>query len=138
MRFQQFVFLLASMVAGMFSAGAQSTAFTYQGRLNDGQGSANGSYNFRFAVYDSGTNGVQQGPILTNTVTAVSNGLFTVVLDFGNQFPGAERWLEIAVCTNGKNNFTTLNPRQPLTATPYATMAANVAAGGIASGVYTN
>jgi hypothetical protein len=70
----------------------------------------------------------------------VTNGLFTTTLDFGNQFPGAGRWLEIGVRTNagGTGNFTTLSPRQLLTAAPYSIMSASVAAGGIAAGVYTN
>lgn len=116
----------------------QSTAFTYQGRLNDGSNPANGSYDLSFAVFDKSTNGNQQGPILTNGATSVSNGLFNVVLDFGNQFSGPDRWLEIAVRTNGNGNFITLSPRQPVTAIPYAITAANVLAGGIPSGIYTN
>jgi hypothetical protein len=117
---------------------AQETAFTYQGRLNDGGNPANGSYDFQFVLYDSSTNGNPQGPVLSKAATAVSNGLFTVSLDFGNQFPGANRWLEVSVCTNASGNFITLSPRQPISATPYAITAANVLAGGIPAGVYTN
>jgi hypothetical protein len=105
---------------------AQGTAFSYQGRLNDGAAPANGSYDLRFGVFDAATNGSQMGLSVTNAATAVSNGLFTVILDFGNQFPGANRWLEIAVRTNGAVAFTNLAPRQPLTATPYAVTAGNV------------
>jgi hypothetical protein len=82
---------LAVLTAPHPRACAQGTAFTYQGRLNDGGGTANSSYDLRFAVYDAATNGVQQGSTLTNTATTVSNGLFTVALDFGNQFPGTPR-----------------------------------------------
>jgi hypothetical protein len=116
---------------------AQGTVFTYQGRLNDGINPANGNYDLRFVLFDSGGGGSQQGPILTNSAT-VSNGLFTVTLDFGNQFPGAARWLEIAVRTNGAVSFFTLNPRQPLTPAPYAITAGNVVSGGISSGTYNN
>ena len=104
---------------------AQGTAFTYQGRLNDGASGANGNYDLRFALFDALTIGNQQGGVLTNTATPVSNGLFTVTLDFGNQFPGANRWLEFGVRTNGSGVFTTLVPRQPLTPTPYAIQAGN-------------
>jgi hypothetical protein len=39
-------------------------------------------------------------------------------------FDGSERWLELSVRTNGTGAFTTLDPRQKLTATPYALVAA--------------
>src|SRR5215471_9032373 len=99
---------------------AQSTAFTYQGQLNAGGPPASGSYDLSFAVFDSLTGGAQQGSTITSTATAISNGLFTVTLDFGNQFPGANRWLEISVRTNGGSSFTTLNSRQQITPSPYA------------------
>ncbi|HLP76658.1 MAG TPA: hypothetical protein VK327_07015, partial [Candidatus Paceibacterota bacterium] len=105
----------------------QNAAFTYQGRLNDGANPANGIYDLRFAIYDAASAGAQHGVLLTNSATAISNGLFTVTLDFGNQFPGADRWLEIAVRTNGGGAFTTLAPRQALTPTPYAVHAASAA-----------
>ncbi len=116
---------------------AQGSAFTYQGRLNDGANPANGIYDIRFAIYDSLSGGIQQGNFITNSGTSVSNGLFTVTLDFGNQFPGANRWLDIGVRTNGNGAFASLTPRQLLTSTPYAVQAANsfsassVQAGGI-------
>jgi hypothetical protein len=105
---------------------AQGTAFIYQGRLNDSGAPATGSYDLRFAIYDS-TNSpgtLIAGP-LTNSATAVSNGLFTVNLDFGpGVFIGPARWLDIGVRTNGSAGaFTVLSPRQPLTPTPYAIFA---------------
>jgi len=117
------------VVVTLFPAGplyAQGTAFTYQGRLNDGGSPASGTYDLRFVIYDS-TNSpgtVIAGPI-TNSATAVSNGLFTVNLNFGpGVFTGPARWLDIGVRTNGSPNpFTILSPRQPLTPTPYAIFA---------------
>jgi hypothetical protein len=120
------------------TASAQGTAFTYQGRLNDGANPANGIYDLRFTIYDSLTGGSQIGSPLTNSATGVSNGLFMAALDFGNQFPGAARWLEITVRTNGNGAFTLLNPRQPLTPTPYSITAGNLVSGGLASGSYSN
>ncbi|MDB6057127.1 MAG: repeat protein [Verrucomicrobiales bacterium] len=116
-------FAFATLFVLLATAGrsvAQGTAFTYQGRLNDGASVANGLYDLRFKIFDTLTNGTQQGPLLTGTATPVSNGLLTVTLDFGNQFPGTNRWLEIDVRTNGIGAFTTLSPRQPLSPTPYA------------------
>jgi hypothetical protein len=118
--------VLISAISYQPPAFAQGTAFTYQGRLNDGANPASGIYDLRFAIYDALSGGVQQGSLLTNSPTAVTNGLFTVTLDFGNQFPGANRWLEIAVRTNGGGAFSTLNPRQSITATPYAMTAGNI------------
>jgi len=127
------------LVAGSTSSVlAQGTAFTYQGQLNDGAGPANGIYDLRFALYDDASAGAQQGSPVTNSATAISNGLFTATLDFGNQFPGANRWLEIAVQTNGGQAFTTLAPRQPLTPAPYAITAGSVTSGGLAAGTYAN
>jgi hypothetical protein len=125
----------ALMSAGVF---AQGTAFTYQGRLNDGLNPATGIYDLRFALFDASSGGTQQGNATTNSPTPVTNGLFMVTLDFGNQFPGANRWLEIAVRTNGGGAFTNLSPRQALTPTPYAITAGGVVSGGIASGTYGN
>jgi hypothetical protein len=100
------------------------TAFTYQGRLADGGNPATGSYDLKFTLYDGGP-GAVAGP-LTNAAVPVSNGLFTVTLDFGaGAFTGDFRALEIGVRTNGGSDFTTLAPRQPLTPSPYALYAPN-------------
>ena len=116
------------------TAYAQSTAFTYQGQLSNGANPAAGRFDLRFALYDAATAGAQQGSLLTNAATAITNGLFTVTLDFGNQFPGAARWLEIGVRSNGvATAFTTLAPRQPLTPAPYAIFAAT--ANGLSAGL---
>ena len=117
--------LLSCSVALLFAATspafAQGTAFTYQGRLNDGPGPANGGYDLAFALHGAASGPAQVGASLTNSATLVSNGLFTVTLDFGNQFPGADRWLEIGVRTNGSTaSFVTLSPRQLLTPVPRA------------------
>jgi hypothetical protein len=112
---------------------AQGTAFTYQGRLNDNGQAANGSFDLRFSVYDGGSNGnLVAGPI-TNSATPVASGLFSVSLDFGvGVFTGPARWLEIGVRTNGNGAFVELSSRQPVTAAPYAVLAADVAGANIA------
>ena len=123
------------------------TAFTYQGRLNNDGNPANGRYDLTFTLYDDFSAGSIVGPSLTDTVTGVSNGLFTVTLDFGaGVFDGNARWLEIAVRTNGVGHFTALAPRQGLNPTLYAlyapssgtastALSANIAATVAADGV---
>lgn len=130
--------LFVGLTAFSSYASAQGTAFTYQGRLNDGSDPANGTYDFRFALFDAVSAGTQQGGALTNSGIGVINGLFTAKLDFGNQFPGAARWLEIGLRTNGGGSFTTLLPRQPVSAAPYAVTAGSIVSGGIPTGTYGN
>ena len=116
--------LLSTLNFQLSTAHAQGTAFTYQGRLNNGTNPATGIFDLRFTVYDAMSGGSVAGSALTNAATPVTNGLFTVMLDFGaGVFNGNARWLDIAVRTNGATSFTTLSPRQKLTPTPYAVMA---------------
>ena len=107
------------------------TSFTYQGKLTDGGVPANGQYEFEFKLYDSLNGGNQVGGTLTYSPGGlfVTNGLFTVQLDFGNVFDGTALYLEIGVRPSFSPNgypFTALVPRTPLTATPYAIYASNV------------
>ena len=127
---------LAVFDSNVFTANAQGTAFTYQGRLNDGSNPANGNYDLRFTIYDSASSGNIVGGPITNAPTGVSNGLFSVTLNPGaGVFAGPARWLEIGARTNGSAaSYATLSPRQALTASPYAIFAgtsSNVAVGSV-------
>lgn len=116
-------FLCISLILLMCAAAfAQTTAFTYQGRLSDGGAAANGSYDLGFALFDAASGGAQIGATLTRPAVAVSNGIFTVTLDFGASpfAAGANRFLEIAVKRPADATFTTLAPRQQLTSSPYS------------------
>lgn len=132
---------LLSTLNSQFSTYAQGTAFTYQGRLFDNGNPANGNYNLRLTLYDGNVTGnVVSGP-LTNAPVTVSNGLFTVMLDFGsNAFTGPARWLQIDASTNSASPlYTPLIPRQQLTPAPYAIYAetsgsANTVVGGGGAG----
>jgi hypothetical protein len=123
--------LLASFVVGclLFAAGsaafAQNTAFTYQGQLTASGQTVNGLYDLAFSLFN--TNGTSVGGPLTNTAVGVTNGFFTVILDFGTSaFTGSNVWLEISVSTNGANSFTTLSPRQTISPAPWALTANNL------------
>lgn len=117
---------------------AQGTAFTYEGRLNDGTNPANGNYDLQFTIHDALTNGTVVGGPISSAPTAANNGLFSVVLDFGaGVFTGPARWLEIGVRTNGSTSaYTQLAPRQELTPTPYAILAAT--AGTVTNGAISS
>ncbi|HEX5220919.1 MAG TPA: hypothetical protein VFZ59_15220 [Verrucomicrobiae bacterium] len=105
---------------------AQTTAFTYQGRLDLNGSPVSGLHDLRFTVYDAADGGSIAGGPLTNASVNVSNGLFVTGLDFGaGVFTGPARWLQIEVRTNGGGSFALLTPRQALTATPYAIHAGN-------------
>lgn len=95
---------------------AQSTAFTYQGRLTDASmPQGNGSYTMKFRLYDASENGNQAGSEQTALVT-VNNGIFATTLDFTAEpfSSGQLRFLEIQV------EGTTLSPRVRLSSVPYA------------------
>src|ERR1039458_3567757 len=114
--------------------------FTYQGRLLDGGQPANGEYDLQFALSDAPLEAGYIGPTLNVAPVAVSNGLFTVALDFGaGVFDGSARWLEIGVRANGSSDpYTLLNPRQPITAAPYALYAITAGTANTGSGTNTS
>ncbi|HXI72986.1 MAG TPA: hypothetical protein VNN22_21815 [Verrucomicrobiae bacterium] len=119
---QLFCLLLA--VGAAETLRAQSTAFLYQGRLNDSGSPATGTYDFTFSLYPTNQTGALAAVPVTNLAVAVSSGLFTATLDFGpGIFRGPNYWMQIAVRTNGAVTFTNLTPRQPLLPVPYAIFA---------------
>jgi hypothetical protein len=103
------------------AAGGVGTEFTYQGQLQQNGTAVTGTCDLQFALFDEEADGTQVGPALPFNGVQVTNGLFTLQLDFGAVFDGSDLWLQIANrCPAGSGDFTTLAPRQPITATPYA------------------
>jgi hypothetical protein len=104
------------------SVGAQAgvgTSFTYQGRLESGGEAVSDDCQMAFRLYDAESGGVEVGSAITTTVP-ISDGLFTVALDFGSGvFTGDARWLGIRVKCTGDVAYADLG-RQALTAAPYA------------------
>ena len=104
------------------------TAFVFHGYLSNAAGAVNSNCDLRFRLYDSESVGRQIGSDLFRTAVQVVDGRFTTELDFGATFTGTARWLEISVrCPTGGGNYTALTPRQHVSPTPYAMMAARVA-----------
>lgn len=101
---------------------AQTGSITYQGKLGFDGAPVSDTADFQFALWDADAGGNMIGALLAADAVQVVDGLFTVELDFGqNAFGGGDRWLEIAVRSPaGGGAFTTLSPRQAVTAAPYA------------------
>src|SRR3954451_2491521 len=91
---------------------AQTTAFTYQGRINQGTNAARGTFDMQFSLFNVSSGGAAlAGPI--SATLAVTDGLFSVPLDFGTApfSNGQNLWLQISVRTNGVGVYTNLSPR---------------------------
>lgn len=117
--------ILIVLASGVWTA-AQSTHFTYQGSLNNGGVPASGNYDFEFKLFTAVTGGTQDGTPRQVLNVTVINGTFTTLIDFGaGAFPGADRFIEIAVRPAGGGSFTTLTPRQQVNLTPYAIKSAS-------------
>jgi hypothetical protein len=100
---------------------AMGTAFTYQGRLVDDGNPANGIYGFRFSLWDDAIAGSQVGSTVSVDDQSLTDGLFTVTLDFGTGvFDGQARWLEVEVKRDAEGIYSILIPRVPLTPAPHA------------------
>jgi len=131
--------LLASSVSGAVAQGPAvntgsaagnqpaTSAFPYQGQLKNGGTAVNGSCDFQFSLWGRTVGLLAQyvpiGSTLDRPNVSVSNGLFSVLLDFGSGsgiFSGEARYLGITVrCPTGSGSYTNLG-KQALTAAPYA------------------
>lgn len=93
--------------------GLSASDITYQGRLLENGGPANGSYTMIFRLFDAATGGNELWSD-TQTVT-VNDGLFNVVLQVvQSQFNGRGMWLQLEI--GGE----VLDPRQQVLPAPYA------------------
>lgn len=102
------------------AATPQGTSFTYQGRLTDNGAPANGTYDIQVAIFDAAVGGVLSGTVNLND-QVVTNGVFTASLDFGAQFHGSARWVEVRVRPGASvGAYTPILPRTLLDSTPYA------------------
>lgn len=125
--------LVSCALAGVAQAQPLQTMFSYQGGLRESGTPSTGTYDLRFRLYTASSGGSQVGSTLCVDNLSVTDGRFTVDLDFGAQFAGQRRWLEVDVrrdtglgCGNG-TGFTLLTPRQEVLAAPNAVFALNSA-----------
>ena len=136
--------LLSTLSPQLSTLFAQGSEFTYNGLLNENGNPLNGLVELEATLWDAATNGnqiISVHPL--RQMVEVRKGLFTVVLDFGKEaFSGPPRWLQIALRKDpDPAPFTTLWPRQKITAVPYAVTAEEISGkvpiGGL-FGAYTN
>ena len=59
------------------------TAFTFQGELQKAGLAVTDACDFEFTLWDEDDVGLQMGPTVSQSAVPVSDGLFTVKLDFG-------------------------------------------------------
>ena len=124
---------LSTLLVGAGVLDAESaplgTTFTYQGELTDAGTPVAGNADFQFTLYDAELGGAVVGSMVQIDDVAIANGRFTSQLDFGAAFDGDARWLEIRVRSphdpTDTQPFVLLDPRQSLTAAPYALHAAD-------------
>lgn len=121
--------------ASAVCAAPLGTAFTYQGALQYGGAGADGPYDLEFRLYDAASGGNQIGVTQTLDDFDIDNGVFTATLDFGAPaFAGQARWLQIGLRPGtSADPYTLLDPRQPITAAPFALHAQSVPAGSISA-----
>ncbi len=124
------LFVLLTVHCSLIAVQAQTTEFTFQGSLTNAGTPANGNFDFEFLLFNALAGGSQQGPTVARNGVSVSNGIFAVTLDFGNQFPGAARFIEIHVRQTGGGGFTILAPRQSVASAPYAVKSISADSGG--------
>lgn len=115
---------------GLLPADPLGSGITYQGQLTDAGAPANGSYDFHFALYTSASGGTAIDTV-DSTGLSVSGGLINATLDFTDvPYNGQALWVEVQVRPGGSTDpYTTLAPRQALSAAPYALFALNGNAG---------
>jgi len=115
-------FFLLFCVSVSWAQTPLGTDFTYQGSLSSPGMPEVTTADFQFTLHDAPSSGSQVGAMLPKDNVALNKGAFTLSLDFGAAaFSGDARWLQIAVRSPaGLGGFTTLTPRQPLTAAPFA------------------
>jgi hypothetical protein len=105
--------------------------FTYQGQLRNAGQLVNGPVDLKISMWDADTAGVQIGTSNTFNAVPMTDGRFALGLNFGaSAFDGSNRWIQVEFRNPaGSGLYLALNPRDKITATPYALYALNGANG---------
>jgi hypothetical protein len=120
MRIASSALMVAMFFASTALADPLGSAFTYQGQLTDNGSPANAMYDFQFALFTSAIGGTAVDTVNADDLS-VSNGLINASLDFtAVPFNGQGLWIEVSMRPAGSGSYTTLSPRQALSAAPFA------------------
>lgn len=122
-KFFLIILFIAATANGLF---AQTTAFNFQGRLNDGGNLANGRYDLQFKLFDALAGGNQISATVDRPGLQVINGVFSTTLDFGGTaFGSGNRFIEISVRPSASPNaYVILGARQQVLSVPFSARAA--------------
>jgi hypothetical protein len=100
------------------------TEFSYQGVLKKDGTPFTGAADLRFSLWNDATStlpGTQYGGSIVRPGVPVSNGVFTVQLDFGSSvFSEKRRFLQVESMVAPEVDFTAILPRTPVTGVPFA------------------
>src|SRR5688500_8238792 len=122
--------LLASvMVLSCGLAVAQTTVFSYQGKVPNSVTPATGGFDMEVRLVDAAAGGSHIGATVSLSNVEVKNGSFSVPLACGAAaFPGADRFIEIGVRQQGyAEPFAVIAPRAQVLSVPYAIRALSAA-----------
>jgi hypothetical protein len=121
----KFYAIILCIVVATITTAAQTSEFTYHGKLGESGNPANATYEMQFRLFDNANagQGTQQGTTVTKSAVVVWGGTFDVSLDFGAApfAGGAERYLEVSIRpVGGTGAYTAIATREKLTSGPYA------------------
>lgn len=120
-----FIRRFAALAAALFACSVSAQIvpeFAYQGQLNFNGSPFTGSADVQFTLWNASSGGSSASATITVPNVSVSNGVFQTVVDFGapqllTNGNSGPLYVEIAVRTPaGSGSYTTLSPRQPLSA----------------------
>src|SRR5262245_41536625 len=95
-------YTISGGIVGQPAAAPLGNGFTYQGQLLLNDTPVDTPQDLQFTLFDSQAGGIQIAGPITLPQTPVSNGLFTVVMDFGAAaFNGDQRFLRIGARPGG-------------------------------------
>jgi len=117
--------LISALAVHGASATPLGTAFGFEGRLLRNNQPVNGTTDIRYTMWDDALAGAQKGAPVTQLAVPLTDGLVSTTLDFGAQYDGNRRWVQVEVKGSSDVSFVTLTPRYEILPVPYALWSAS-------------